>query len=247
LDNPRHQFLTTCTNLANSGLTDVTNNLTKSFYSQFARCDQVSNTISQSSSPGRCTATHDISLLLRFLNSQQPNVLSQLPVGVTFQVDSQCADQAVAYIALHLFVDSIDKNLAAIEQKQEAKREARENQKTKELSLRRAIAVRNESKKLKAKARAQKIQDAIAKYKSEGRCEIGLGKKIVMKHNPDADWGAGDDEAFIQVKVDPLQVLMPEPELEPEYVVQRRVSPLYQSHTPEGMAKEEEEADGWGW
>lgn len=249
MDHPRYQFLTACTDVASNGLADMTNNLTKSFYSQFAKCDQVSNIVTESSNPRRWTVISDTTLLVPFLNSQQPNVLSQLPVGVTFQVDGQYAGQVIAYSALHLFVEGINKNLAAIEQKQEAKRDAREKQKAKELSIRRAIAARNERKKLKAKERVRRIQEALTEYKSGGELEIGLEKKIVRKRNPDADWGADDDEAFIQVEIDPLQALMAEPELEPEYVVHRRVSPLHQSHTPDGMLKEEEEEgeDGWGW
>lgn len=192
-----------------------------------------------------------MSLLLRFLTLQQPNVLSQLPVGVTVQVDSLYTYQALVYSALCLFVDSINKNLAAIEQRQEAKREVREKQKAKEISMRQGIAARNERKKLKAKERAQKIQEALADYKSGGRCELGWEKKIVRRRNPEADWGAEDDEAFTQVEVDPLQVLIAEPELEPEYVIQRRISPLSQSRHPDSMLQEEkadqEGEGGWGW
>jgi hypothetical protein len=243
LDQHRNQLLTVGTNSTHTlgnGMNSVTNVAANPTYSQVLRGTQAVGTAARSSVPGRQTTIHDMALLVRFLNSQQPAVLSQLPAGMTFQVESQSANLVIAYSALNMFVHSITTNLAAMELKLDEKRDAREKKKTKDMLAAQARVERNERKKMKAEKMAEKIQQGRSLYKNEEGWETGIAQ--VRKFNPNADWGS--DDLYTNVEVNPMQVVVAEPEMEPEYKIYRRVSPLRDSFTPDDLIKEEE--GGWG-
>lgn len=245
LDQQRIQLLTVGTNSTHTfgnGMNSGTNIAANPTYSQVPRGTQAVGTVARFSVPGRQATIHDMALLVRFLNSQQPAVLSQLPAGMTFQVESQSANLVIAYSALNIFVHSITTTLAAMELKLDEKRDAREKKKTKEILARQARIERNERRKMKAKTMAEKIQQGRSLYKNEEGWETGIAQKAVRKFNPNADWGS--DDLYTNIEVDPMQVVVAEPEMEPEYKVYRRVSPLRDSFTPDDLVEEEE--GSWG-